>query len=433
MASNAPQEFSSSSAESKGDTAAHRQLLRTTWPMFPDVDHPRMNGLNVLISLIRHITTFTPGKDLCDIGQETHRIHQVARKIVTETNWGAIKSMKEGAMEELCPGWKTSSDANLTSFFQLVNTKDVVETFWIRDHLRLFDSVILRKDPNQDGWTEHTRMSAKQASKKNVIKYDGDGDLGQSVGRPFVPRRTATGEWYLWETNKPLAIRVHFTPAEGVNQKGFMELRQFSFPARVRHTGNIASIKHRKQDLEMMHYRLSAAIRLRSQPEEDDFIRLYDAQVENLAPPVAAEPILEDTWKIGQPGHSYMLLYRRIAEADASTETFTDAFPAFALTVPIVQQARVFSVRTATIDIGTRLHTTMEVENTRRTTMITANHTGPTTVTNLAPKGTIPATTGTTTLAQETGMNPVRFVNVVATNLDDRTIDLDMKTNPRQC
>ncbi|KAI1261356.1 hypothetical protein F5Y18DRAFT_431191 [Xylariaceae sp. FL1019] len=287
-----------------------RNLMFGYWPVHPD-DEASLLGLNVMIIVLRQIYSVLPDDLVPTVGNETARILQVARSKSHEGNWSSIINKKLGAMYDICPDWK--EQARHQSFISLIESDLMIESFWARPCFHLYHNCVYYKPPDGD-WSPHQKPASNLAiGKASLIRYTGELSLGHHISRIFSVRTMEPPGWhYLRFCKWPQLIRVHYTPASAPESApGFHDLCHLTINARYLEKSSIDDTKVDFRSTANVRYKLIAVVRLRSNDEAIDLVRLYNRHHTTMQPPDDAKRFFSNDWKLGEPGSSYMMFYLR--------------------------------------------------------------------------------------------------------------------------
>lgn len=212
------------------------------------------------------------------------------------------------------------------SFYNLTKDNGILQDLWKSENLHLFSDLwITRIDsdlrllPLSDQPTveraEHKGMSIPELlAQESLIQWDGNRHLNDTITSDYLV--TLSNNYPLfWE---PVCVRVQYTPNHD-RCPGFTDL--MANPLRIpsmftlQREGQDGRLFARK-DGYFVDYRLALVIRLRSSDEHgcrEDYARLYSPDGQYIQPHWTAggvmPPCVSDEWRLGEPGHSYMLYF----------------------------------------------------------------------------------------------------------------------------
>ncbi|KAI4860373.1 hypothetical protein F4820DRAFT_465773 [Hypoxylon rubiginosum] len=282
-------------------------LLATRWPIFPG-ESTRMLGFQAVLRFLRHLYSYVPKDLFRDASSEPLLVFKLAGYVYDKKEEGIMKVLKRQALGELCLDWDSNDRAETPGFFELIQGDKLISHLWSRQEYLLFNPRVISLDPGQDIWAENDPpRSMKEVALHSLIKYDGTGPIEGSVNELFGSFLYQTGYRYMRLPMMPLALRVLYTPSETASV-GFSQLRSFQMRALDFEPKDEPRPKYKLKEM-ANSYLLVATVRLRANSAEVDLIRTYDQYGTYLIPPRESRVIRDDEWKVGQQGHSYMLMY----------------------------------------------------------------------------------------------------------------------------
>jgi len=201
------------------------------------------------------------------------------------------------------------------TFADVLEGPHVRKSVWSRRPFLMFHYDYLTKAG--DGEWQGVRKFEEQGA--CIVEWDGTRDLSMVMSDVFKVRIDGEGSRCLIEAAFPTVLRVRYTPSEETVHR-FEDVRTFKFSATVakrNESGEITGlVKMNSKD-----YNLIAVVRERGRPEQDDYVRLYDAAVRNIRPPWLPDELAcsynDDQWRLGEVGHTYWLYFTKtLIEAD---------------------------------------------------------------------------------------------------------------------
>ncbi|KAM7188250.1 hypothetical protein V8F20_010627 [Naviculisporaceae sp. PSN 640] len=213
------------------------------------------------------------------------------------------------------------------SFEQIMLSEIMLKTLWVTPQAALFSTNSVRRHRTDEQFSlirdqvdlPEIRMAVARDS---LVRWDGSQPLSQAVQERFGFHESADEEFVT--LNNPgamLWLRVWYTPGPGVtNPPGWKDIRQWQinpkgFVAAKGENGEPLS-EPKVETWGKMMFSLSAVVRLRSLEEEEDYCRVYQEMGEYvpLEGPreISQVPYLNNDWRIGQPGYTYALFFKRV-------------------------------------------------------------------------------------------------------------------------
>ncbi|KAI1843268.1 hypothetical protein JX266_010622 [Neoarthrinium moseri] len=291
------------------------QRLHNCWPMFQD-DDPNIQGYSALLVVARTIYSYLPDALWPPYGNESLQMLQVARKMIHERNWASVSVSKKTAIHELvdAPG----DQPEKITFLALMNNEHMINRFWSRQDFLLYQPLILFMRPGGNKWEKATPSEPRIVAKHSLVEWDGSTPLSDHISNLFGYFRHEDGSATIRLSAMPFLVRVLFTPQQ---RRGtppdFRSVQRFTIRSR-----KWARTESGRPELQLntSEYVLKAAVKTRSTPAGADFVRIYGAKGENILPPPDAEPIVENTWRIGQEG-TFALFYIKTSDRRPVAQT----------------------------------------------------------------------------------------------------------------
>ncbi|KAI6080496.1 hypothetical protein F4821DRAFT_265857 [Hypoxylon rubiginosum] len=282
-------------------------LLASQWLIFRG-EPTQMLGFQAVLKFLRHVYSYLPREPLKDVSSDELLVLQLAGYVPDEGEEDNVKGLKKRALGEICPDWESSDRAEPASFLELIEGDKLISHLWSRQDFLLYNPRVFSLDPGAAFWAENDApRSAEEVARHSLIKYDGTRPIQDTVKELFGPFRFQTGYRYMRLPLMPLVLRVLYTPTEagGVrfHQLQHFVLKALNFEQKDEETGRL-ELQRVDND-----YLLAAIVRLRADPTEPDLIRTYDQDGTYLLPFGEGRAISNDDWRVGQHGHSYMLMY----------------------------------------------------------------------------------------------------------------------------
>ncbi|KAK7909076.1 hypothetical protein PG985_014954 [Apiospora marii] len=289
-----------------------RRRLRLEWPMLQDAGRNDLSGVHVALVVIRHIYSFL--EDLPDPATETSPVLQAARMLFDKDDRDSYYKalyLKSKAIAELLAAPDTPA-------VEIFGSKLLSDNLWSREvfHLRQtvgFIRTIDRDHPRE--WQSAEPTSLSQIICESLIQYSGETSLSECVNNQFgVFTLPDTNQEWLRRARLELFIRVHYKPEKG-KSRSFQDLRKFTttvisvtFPDPTTRVSRWVKVSKT--------YNIIAAVRLRKPGSgEKDIVRTYNDIGIYLQPPKDAASILDDTVRVGEDDHEWMLFYAKSGDA----------------------------------------------------------------------------------------------------------------------
>ncbi|KAF7540251.1 hypothetical protein G7054_g1414 [Neopestalotiopsis clavispora] len=280
----------------------------------------RMNGLDVLVVLIRHLYRHTIIKDRKEIAtdEKQNPLLRFAWCMFGDDHDSiTLQSNTRIALEE----WLVKQQGlhpRLT-FLDLVDSNLMVETMFTKTPFLLFRSIVPSKARDEEGgeW-KPTRFDPKQNAASSLVRWNGAGDLGEYISNKIFGVQNPDQNSYLYTFAQPVFIRVRY---DNFNiTRTFKELAEIWVQDNWVLTDGTVLPYALKPDSEptdkliRRKYRLIAAVRARTKAEDEnqDAIRRWHLAGPQLADPKGSS-FANDQWTLEQlavpESWTYMLYY----------------------------------------------------------------------------------------------------------------------------
>ncbi|KAI2780510.1 hypothetical protein F4815DRAFT_499237 [Daldinia loculata] len=203
------------------------------------------------------------------------------------------------------------------SFYNLMESQEMLDTFWSLPAFQLWHPDVMARKEGSEVWEKAEIEDPAVLTREGLIKYYGDRDLGDRIGESFgtfIDKDTRLIQH--WHSNEPVVIRVFFSNLNinGARPKTWEDLREINvkshhFAKSESGKEGYVKLKYDGTGGASKTYILLAAVRLGAWKDENDLVRLYQADGENI-------PLPNDVgyrgpeWRLGDPGEKYLLYYR---------------------------------------------------------------------------------------------------------------------------
>ncbi|KAK0639097.1 hypothetical protein B0T16DRAFT_422424 [Cercophora newfieldiana] len=176
-----------------------------------------------------------------------------------------------------------------------------MQPFWCMPEMALSDTVCF------DGTTDE-QVGEPALDNSPFIKWDGALNLGGFISKQAtigaVVLREDGGMNRSWTKFRfPSFIRVLYSPGPEY-PADFDYIRSFHVTW-IEATNDGRTVESTAYQC----YSLVGMARLRSSPEEEDFVRTYTTIGTPIHPPTKPWSCINDDWRVGEPGHDYALFY----------------------------------------------------------------------------------------------------------------------------
>ncbi|KAF9870123.1 hypothetical protein CkaCkLH20_12357 [Colletotrichum karsti] len=282
----------------------NRQDARlASWPYAKPNPLRDASGIECLLVLVRLFNCQLPHSSPRRAAQTGRGEPRQYSSTLERLSWARIKDTKT-LSADISRLIRELGAANLkeATFERLFCSEPMNSEVWSRPEHRLFDTFI-----------------KKTASSPWGVDTDPYVDIFR-IGRDAVTRPLDIGKEVIsWCDNiitredgaklrrfppPPLYFRIEYTPFEGAGVQDLSDLQVWSFrDPRLEANQPDDGVDHAS-----IRYVLTAAVRMRSEPNERDHLRLFTVDGSDIYTGMTP-PDGDPCWSIGLPGHKYLLIY----------------------------------------------------------------------------------------------------------------------------
>ncbi|OTA70839.1 hypothetical protein K449DRAFT_442608 [Hypoxylon sp. EC38] len=212
-------------------------------------------------------------------------------------------------------GFREKYKDRLISFYNLIENKEMWDTFWSIPPFQLWHPVVMAKREGEMEWIKAEIESQRNLTKDALVQYRGHGDLSDHINAGFGTFvDDESGVLHHWQSNDPIVIRVNYRhEAEGIAPKTWNDLQEIQVrPHRlfdVRGDGGRPCLEYDTTGGQPKRYTLLAVVRVGGHKAENDCIRLYGVDSEYVDLPKEASHLSGASWRLGDKGDRYLLYY----------------------------------------------------------------------------------------------------------------------------
>ncbi|KAI1774829.1 hypothetical protein F4818DRAFT_451828 [Hypoxylon cercidicola] len=287
------------------------------------------NSVSVFVCALRILYTHLSLKWRGDASAADEELRREIRDVEEVTNpllrfaWSRFPPGRQGILAqsaalEAISKQLLQGDFGITdlSFLSLAESPLMYQTLFKREAFQLYSpnplSQPMREGHGEDkDWDiDDGRRDVPGMAESSLITWDGLGDLGDFISSKFgIFEYAPTKMRYLWTSNNPAIIRVHYH-APASEPPRFARLRRISVDGKCLHheAGTVNSATIASPEKGSLHYMIVAVIRLRMRAGEKELIRRYSLNGSEIIAPIDY-PYSHAEWKLGEPGRQYMLFY----------------------------------------------------------------------------------------------------------------------------
>lgn len=295
------------------DDMVRNQILMTMFPSpftatEPSSNNPDMNGLDVMVILLRHFYLNLGSEWLAEIAkhEEKNPILRLAWCVLDDST--RSQRFQNAARTEIW-SWlqRKQQIPPRLAFRDLAESGIMLDTIFQTEPFLLFRPRIMCQTEGDPEWRA-VRYNTRHNAEDSCILWDGQKDLGEFVSSKFgIFSDSSDNKKYLYCSNKPAILQVHYTNVSA-NRRSFKDIAEI----RVDGKNTFQDLKKPTNELQdaevrITHYRLSCAIQLRDEGKvnDRDLIRRWDLSGRHLPDPAG----FKEDWRIGLKGWQYRLYY----------------------------------------------------------------------------------------------------------------------------
>ncbi|KAH6972512.1 hypothetical protein BKA56DRAFT_677461 [Ilyonectria sp. MPI-CAGE-AT-0026] len=296
----------------KDVAAVSGMLMARMPPPLPDV--PSSTGLDCLLVVLRRIY------DFIFIGEGWNRVK--VHLLEAEKNNHILRYLWQ-TFEP--PVGRAELEKAVTDKMVVINALPQDQSFqslciidrimkhdlWSISYFNLFAPIYRRTDENPE-WHFH-RLETSKMITQSILQLDcvesPEKTLQALIDGTFGLIHHSPGNDSILTAQPPGVVRIAYTSADRSHTTlPFDQLRTFDMPVGQFHNENEELDYFPNADI--MPYSLLAVVRLRRTTTEDDLVRLYDCDGENLLFSPGESSYLSDEWSLGDPeSRRYVLFF----------------------------------------------------------------------------------------------------------------------------
>ncbi|KAI3319412.1 hypothetical protein HD806DRAFT_547989 [Xylariaceae sp. AK1471] len=303
-------------------------------PNIPDGDRlPNTRGLDILIQVVRLLySVLSPAYTWPDqyemaIGEErTNPLLKLAWADLGEDGGPDTHVGRYNALKVLFP------DGNLQdkdlSFKSLADHNLMYETLWKRRPLLLFSPSLVMRNADAQVWKQHEYTNHTKLAHESLVKYDGALSLGDDITKMCGHmKHTTTGAKYIWSSNDPAIIRVHYRENKGQSD-AWKKLAIITVNCRklVKNHDTGKWVLREADPSHVRRYRLIGYVVMGEGEEKGtDVFRSYLPDGKAIPPQIHFEGSNSNV-VLGEAGKSYMLLYLHRTSNGLGDDVFPEIY-----------------------------------------------------------------------------------------------------------
>jgi hypothetical protein len=275
------------------------ELSLAAWPVFEQSTGTNTSGLACAVVIMRHLLCHFPSH-----AREEYLAKLGAEAVAKNTLLTAALSTDRAVASELCQRLQDSLDPDKLSFERLMDSEAMQTTAWKTRYFCFFGDSYQR-DSKQEPWRP-LPDSDMPVTEKDFLIWDGVQET--TIGKYLSIFSTTlihqvTGYQMVKFTNAPLVLRIVFTN-ESPTLAFYRDLFQFTLRLATRGVAPPRAYS----------YSCAAAVRVRTTPDGNDTLRLYNSDGSPFRPEGGLLP-WSDAWRV-EDEDKYVLFFIR-----------SDAFP----------------------------------------------------------------------------------------------------------
>lgn len=206
--------------------------------------------------------------------------------------------------------------------------------FWQRREFLLFTRLMVTPDHLQSKMlvSEEPTMTTESLARESLLQWDGSKSLNETVASNYLGP-SFDGRFRL--CNFPVCVRVQYTPKDGACPK-FTDI--MADPLHMKN--EYGRLERPEKNLDdgwfvardfgdPITYRLMVVVGLRSASDQKDYARRYEPNGQYI-PDQPPNPCVSHDWRLGEPGHSYMLYFVRSRAQVLDMTQIKEVVPQFA-------------------------------------------------------------------------------------------------------
>ncbi|KAI3545850.1 hypothetical protein CSPX01_04774 [Colletotrichum filicis] len=263
-------------------------FLINAWPTLDATDSSqddfdKLSGIHCMVVLVRMINSMLPAEDREQ--RSTSRRNDV-NPFMTRTWCNAPHNLKSDPFVRMIKKWGPQCES--LKFRNLVQAERMNSTLWARHDQGLFDKMI---------WHPEQGVRVDATYENDLLEISGaPKDIAATIESMSCTLVNDGPETFCYLPRISMYARFLYTPDADRSDDDAKELR-------------FLTIRDERPEAENpTRYVLFVAVRLGTDEEDADRIRVFRCDGSPYPPPVSDEYARLD-WKVGAPGHTYFLLY----------------------------------------------------------------------------------------------------------------------------
>ncbi|ETS73239.1 hypothetical protein PFICI_14844 [Pestalotiopsis fici W106-1] len=283
--------------------------------------HLGMNGLDVMVVLIRHLYRHMVAEDREKVAEDEEE-NPLLRLAWCMFDKDRETAKRQDDVREDIMRWlrKEHRVHPSLAFEDLAESRIMVETMFSKPPFLLYHPIVPCKARADGHEWKPTRFHPKDNAASSLVTWDGHGDLGEFISNEmFGIQNDDRGNNYYYTFDQPTFIRVQYTNVN--NTKTYKDLAEICVENKLVHEdGSLIPTWDKGMDdprdnWVRINYRLIAAVRARdpNTPKDRDFIRRWHISGKPLLDPEESS-FSSQQWKIGSGNGTYVLYYCMLPE-----------------------------------------------------------------------------------------------------------------------